>query len=273
MTAVNPRLPHLAELKSRISRIERAGSSLRQNGAAPVISSGAPEIDAALPWGGLPACGLHEVFGDAAATGFAASLLGRLAALKSDAPVLWCQQGHDLYGHGLLPFGLDPRRLILVHGRTDTDILWAMEEGLATSGLAGVVGVLHKMPPIAGRRLQLAAEEHGAFGLLLRPLDPFAAPRPAAELAATSMALTRWRVAATPSEPLRDAGQVIGVGSPRWRLELQRCRLSAHMETLKQVGHTQAWTVEWCNETRDLALVAALRDGSAEPAVAWRAAS
>ena len=204
MPAVSNRLPsppeNLAELKTRINRIERAGST--RAAATTVISTGAAEIDAALPWGGLPACGLHEVFGDAAATGFAASLLGRLAALKPDAPVLWCQQSRDLYGHGIVAFGLDPRRLIMVHGRSDTDILWAMEEGLATPGLAAVVGALHKMPPIAGRRLQLAAEERGSFGLLLRPLDPFAPPRAAAELAATSMALTRWHVAGAPSEPL-----------------------------------------------------------------------
>ena len=190
---------------------------------------------------------------------------------------MWCQQSRDLYGHGIAAFGLDPRRLILVHGRNDTDILWAMEEGLATPGLAAVIGAPHKMPPIAGRRLQLAAEERGSFGLLLRPLDPFAAAHAAAELAATSMALTRWHVTGAPSDPVRADGQIIGVGRARWRLELQRCRLSAHQgasnETAKQAGRPHVWQVEWRDETRDLAVVAALRDGSAEPAFAWRAAS
>jgi protein ImuA len=227
------------------------------------VSLGSPTLDAALPWGGLPTVGLHEVFGDTATFGFAAGLLARL---PEKGPILWCQQGRDLYGQGLAGFGLDPARLILVHGRTDTDTLWAMEEGLATPGLAAVVGLPRKVPPIAGRRLQLCAEEHGTFALLLRPLDIHIGPQAAAELAATSMALTRWRVAAARSEPLRDAGEVIGLGPERWRLELQRCRLSAAQEKLSRyAGRPQTWQVEWHHETGDLSVVAALRDGSAEP--------
>ena len=250
------------DLRLQIERLERAGTAM-QPASDTTVSLGSPTLDAALPWGGLPAVGLHEVFGDTAALGFTASLLARL---PEKGPILWCQQGRDLYGQGLTAFGLDPARLILVHGRNDTDTLWAMEEGLATPGLTAVIGMPHKVPPIAGRRLQLAAEEHGAFALLLRPLDIHAGARAAAELTATSMALTRWRVATAPSEPLRDAGEVIGLGAERWRLELQRCRLSAAQEkTSRYAGHPKSWQVEWHHETGDLTVVAALRDGSAEP--------
>ena len=160
--------PITAELRKQIARIERASTTTGFD-AKPifpnpdqgesrkgeiVISAGAAKIDAALPWGGLPANGLHEIFGDATATGFAASLLARLETVRSGAPILWCQTGRELYGPGIAAYGLDPNRLILVHGRNDTDLLWAMEEGLAAPGIAGVVGVLHKVPPIAGRRLQ-----------------------------------------------------------------------------------------------------------------------
>ena len=268
-----PALPLTAELRKQIASIERAGSQTKSKSPDAVISAGAPEIDDALPWGGLPANGLHEIFGDAAATGFAAGLLARLDSVKSGAPILWCQTGRELYGQGLTGFGLDPNRLILVHGRNDTDLLWAMEEGLAAPGIAGVVGVLHKVPPIAGRRLQLAAEERGRFGLLLRPLDPLARTRAAADLAATSMALTRWRVGAAPSEPLLIGGREAGLGPVRWRLELQRCRLSTFNQNTGYAGHPKTWQVEWRDETRDLSVVAALRDGSAQPAERWRAAS
>jgi protein ImuA len=250
------------DLRLQIERMERAGTAMRPASGA-IVSLGSPTLDAALPWGGLPAVGLHEVFGDTSALGFSAALLARL---PTKGPILWCQAGRDLYGQGLALYGLDPARLILVHGRTDTDTLWAMEEGLATPGLAAVVGLPHKVPPIAGRRLQLAAEEHGTFALLLRPLDLHAGPRAGAELAATSMALTRWRVAAAPSEAVMARGEIIGLGPERWRLELQRCRLSAAQDsTSKYAGHPKTWQVEWHHETGDLSMVAALRDGSAEP--------
>jgi protein ImuA len=261
------------ELRKQIARMECAAPGVKAAPREAVISAGSAEIDVALPWGGLPVGGLHEIFGDAAATGFAASLLARLDNVKSGAPILWCQTGRELYGPGIAAYGIDPNRLILVHGRNDTDLLWAMEEGLAAPGLAGVVGVLHKVPPIAGRRLQLAAEERGRFGLLLRPLDPLARSRAAADLAATSMALTRWRVGAAPSEPLLIGGREAGMGAARWRLELQRCRLSTFNQNTTYAGHPKTWQVEWRDETGDLSVVAALRDGSVEPAERWRAAS
>lgn len=270
---MTPNPPLAADLRTHIQRIERGGVAAASGTKEALISAGTAAIDDALPWGGLPACGLHEIFGDAAATGFAASLLARIDALKPGAPILWCQSGRELYGHGLAAFGLDPNRLILVHGRNDTDLLWAMEEGLAARGIGGVVGMLHKVPPIAGRRLQLAAEERGGFGLLLRPLDPMAKVRAAAELAATSMALTRWRVSGASSDPLRIGGREAGMGPLRWQLELQRCRLSAHNRNTTYTGHPKTWQVEWRDETGDLCVVAALRNGSAQPAEPWRAAS
>ena len=231
----------------------------------PAISLGAPEIDRALPWNGLPTAGLHEVFGDAAALGFSAALLARLAEIRLNsgrgAPILWCQQGRDLYGQGLAEYGIDPDQVILVHGKNDTDILWAMEEGLRSPGLAAVIGKLHKVPPIAGRRLQLAAEENGTAGLLLRSTG-YAGPQ-----APTGAALTRWRVTSAPSIT---PAHGLGLGAPKWNLELQRCRLSAaSAKQLESAGKPKLWQVEWCDETGDLSVVTDLRNGSVEPQTDW----
>jgi protein ImuA len=228
------------------------------------VSVGAAAIDAALPWNGLPAQGLHEIFGDAAAFGFCVSLLVRLLA-HTNAPILWCRPARDaqgeLYGQGLAAAGLDPGRLILVHGRDDTEILWAMEEGLRSSALAAVAGNPRKIPPIAGRRLQLAAEESGTAGILLRPEGG----QSGGHQAATGVALSRWRVLSAPSQPAKgNGGQIIAMGPPQWRLELQRCRFAmARGQNLREAGKPRAWLVEWCNETGNFPLVAALRDGSA----------
>lgn len=253
----------LAHLRTRVQTLEHPGA---RTPAVPIktVSVGAAAIDAALPWNGLPAQGLHEIFGDAAAVGFCASLLVRLL-VGTDAPILWCRPVRDaqgeLYGQGLAAAGLDPERLILVHGRDDTEILWAMEEGLRSSALAAVVGSPRKIPPIAGRRLQLAAEESGTAGILLRPEDG----QSSGHQAATAAALSRWRVLSAPSQPARgNNGQIIAMGPPQWRLELQRCRFAmARGQNLREAGKPRAWLVEWCNETGNFPLAATLRDGPA----------
>lgn len=200
------------------------------------------EIDAALPWGGLP-CGLHEIaapVGDGAAAAFAAVL-----AARRKGPVLWCRSRRsglkrgDPYGPGLTGFGLAPDRLILVDAGRPVDLLWAMEEAARTRGLATVLGEGVQADLTASRRLQLAAEAGQALVLLLA--------EDRAEPAAAS-ALTRWLVRSAPS--LKEAG---GPGRSCWDIELRRCRGGAW---------PRSWKVEWDDEAFSLALVSPLPDRS-----------
>src|SRR5262245_11062951 len=81
---------NLARLREQMRRLEKPGIAERR-----VLSLGPAAIDDALPAGGLAAGCLHEIAGaadDAAAFGFAAWLLGRLAAAGGTA--LWCR-GRD----------------------------------------------------------------------------------------------------------------------------------------------------------------------------------
>jgi len=253
----------LNSLRTQIRQLEHGGElgSALPSQVDPTVSLGDPEIDSALPWGGLPVTGLHEIFGDTAALGFAVALIQKIAG-DSEAPILWCQHGSDLYGPGVAEFGIDPDRLILVQGKSDSDILWAMEEGLRSSGIAAVVGRPYKIPPIAGRRLQLAAEENGVPGLLLHPQN-----LNKNQQSPTSAALTRWHVTAAPSITPASG---IGLGAPKWNLELQRYRYSAlnlqkQAEKQRIAGKVNFWQVEWCHETGDLSVVTDLCDGSAQP--------
>ena len=79
----------LDALRARIGAIEHRGSE-----TGGVLPFGVEEIDSALPWGGLPLGGLHEVVGaDGAAAGFCAVVLGRLCAYGADGGrgvALWC---------------------------------------------------------------------------------------------------------------------------------------------------------------------------------------
>src|SRR6266481_5111202 len=69
-------------------------------------------------------------------------------------------------------------------------------------------------------------------------------------------AVTRWRVSALPSHPL----PVPGIGRPRWRLELVRCR----------GGESACFEVEACDAQGRLALPSDLAHGSGQKAIGRR---
>lgn len=203
------RQARLADLRRYLAEAEGFGQDVA------VLPFGVPEIDEALPWQGLPLAALHEIENagaideNGAVVTFLAGILARLAPAR---PVLWCLQRADLHAPGLALAGLDARRLVLLRAPNERDILWAMEEGLRSRALAAVVGEVETLSTPASRRLQLAAESGGVTGFVLHR---------SAGNAAASAAVTRWRVAALPSVPV--AGEP-GIGQPRWRVEMLRCR-------------------------------------------------
>jgi protein ImuA len=257
----------LSALRRRIRQIEGPV----RHGALPF---GIAAIDDVLPGGGLARGAVHEILGaggdeedGAAAAGFAAGILARLGF----GLVLWCLRRPDLYGPGLVEHGLDPTRLVLVAASRDEERLWAIEEGLragAAAGLAAVVGEIGRLPMVAGRRLQLAAERSGITALILRRWHDAAAA--AAERQRPSAALSRWRVGALPALaqfsrgksplPLRENGGAFGagVGRARWRVELLRVR----------GGVPGSWIVEAADATGHASLSAELADRPVAPAAA-----
>ncbi|WP_157619670.1 ImuA family protein, partial [Skermanella stibiiresistens] len=186
----------LAELRGRIRRMEGIGGA----DGAHLLPLGVPEVDRALPDGGLPLGCLHEIVGDpgdpfnVAATGFGTALLARIARRRGQ--IVWITRGDDLHAPGLASYGLTPDRLITVRARRDADILWAMEEALRCRSLGAVLGEIGDIDMVASRRLQLAAESGGVTAFLLRGGETRAR-----RLAATA-SVTRWRLASAPSAPL-----------------------------------------------------------------------
>ena len=276
----------LAALRKRVGAIESA-SGFEGVSDGPV--SIARAVDAGLPWGGLPRGCLHEISGGEAATGFAAALAARLAG--GTGGVLWCLRPRavfdmgDLYGPGLVAFGLKPGQLTFVHAPSEADLLWAMEEGLRSGVPAVVLGEVRGLGLTASRRLQLAAEASGVTALLLH--------RPAATRAKSSSAVTRWHVASAssnaknpsplPSIPLppccvggenafagvvradrknrtpppfppssKGEGFLSGT-TPRWRVDLLRCRGAGPKSWLMDWRQDQIRVVdnEACDANRD----------------------
>jgi protein ImuA len=115
-----------------------------------------------------------------------------------------------------------------------------IEEALRCRGLAAVLGEVSGLSLAASRRLQLAARKSGVTALLLRHH---------AEAPLTA-AVTRWRAIA--------AGSDVQL-TPRWQIDLVRCRGLLHGEE----GYVGRWHVAW--EAGRLAVVPDLRD---RPAVA-----
>jgi protein ImuA len=149
--------------------------------------------------------------------------------------VLWVCPQDDLYGPGLVRFGLTPERLILVRAHKPAEILWVIEEALRCRGLAAVLGEVSGLSLAASRRLQLAARKSGVTALLLHHR---------AEAPVTT-AVTRWRAVTAGSD-----AQL----TPRWHVELVRCRGLLHGEE----GYVGRWLVAW--EKDRLAVVPDLRD-------------
>ena len=238
-----------ADLQDRIRRIERPGAL--QHGVLPFRIAA---IDSVLPGGGLALGAMHEIAGagldeedGAAAAGFIAGLAGRLGQNL----VLWVLKHSDLYGPGLTEHGLDPARVVQVIASRDDDILWVLEEGLRTDGIAAVVGEIARLPMVAGRRLQLAAERSGVTALVLRRWRTSA--EAGSERDRPSAAVTRWRIASIPSLP----GDEPGIGMPRWRVELLRCRGAAAAQ--------MTWDVEVADASGLVSVPAGMGDRPAAP--------
>ena len=271
----------LPNLRERVRRIERPVAT-----AHGVLPFGIAAIDRALPGYGLARGALHEILGaggdeedGALAAAFVAHILGRLTrpptspsqSLTRPGPclsplkggegrgevgmVLWCLPRPDLYGPGLAAHGLDPGRVVLVRASRDAEILWAMEEGLRAPGIVAVVGEIGSLPMVASRRLQLSAERSGVTAFLLRRWRE--GGQAARERALPNAAMTRWRVAALPSRPMRDEP---GVGRPRWRVELLRCRRGE-----PACWEMPAWEMEVPDATDHVSLAATLADRPAAP--------
>ncbi|HEX8570976.1 MAG TPA: protein imuA [Caulobacteraceae bacterium] len=247
------RASQLRALRARVAQAEGG----RRHGVLPF---GDGRVDACFPAGGLPLGRWHELAGEgieaetaACVAAFTAVLAARLA---KTGEVVWVLQRPDLHAPGAAGLGVAPGRLLFVEAGDDAEALAALEDALRARGVAAVVGEVDRLDLVAGRRLQLACEGSGATGFVLRR-RVFGRRRGEKE-GGPSAATTRWRVAPAPSEPA--AGEP-GLGAPRWRVRLDRCR----------GGRAGAWIMEANDEADPVRVVAELADHELAAAPARRA--
>ena len=239
----------LSELRALVGASELAN---RPSGTLPSLPFGLPEIDNALPTGGLMLGAMHEVMGGgadsmhgAAAASFAGGVLAR-----TQGPIIWTYVRRDLFAPALAGVGLHPDRVIYEEAGDSKTVLLVLEEALRNVGLGGVVGEVDGVIGLsASRRLQLAAEASGVLGLIIRRPRRLTANAEAEPTAAH----TRWRVTSVPSgPPLSWSPATHGLGLAQWQLDLLRCR----------GGEPRSFVVGACDKAGRLGLSAAFADKS-----------
>jgi cell division inhibitor SulA/protein ImuA len=144
--------------------------------ALETIPTGHPALDDILPGGGWPRTGLVEILLEHHGIGELRLLLPLLVRHGAGAPeggvrrwLCWVAPPYVPHARALAEAGVDVDRILLVHAREDGQALWAMEQALRSEGSALVFGWVGRAKGAQLRRLQLAAEEGGALGVLFRP--------------------------------------------------------------------------------------------------------
>lgn len=254
---ISPLSPHdpaaVAALRARLRAIEPYMSH-------GVLPFGDDRVDHRLPGGGLPLGQLHEVAAEGVdgetgslAAGFLACLASRIGGTR---PVFWIAPSDDLYAPGLIPFGLDPGRLVMVRSPGDDGTLAAMETVLRAGAAAAVIGEVGRFARTPSRRLQLACLKHGVTGFVLRRWPWGKRQQATADREATASA-TRWRIAPAPSDaPYRD------VGIPRWEVALDHVRGGLSGAWIMEVARNATGELD---APHPLRVVAELADAASAP--------
>ena len=170
-TGARPLRSQLVEtLREQIARWEKA----RRPQETPV-SSGSKALDRLLPAGGFHRGTLVEwlAAGDGSGAETLALLAAREACLSSFfdnlGSLVVLDRSGEFYPPAAVRLGIEPQGLIVVRVANEADHAWALDQALRCPAVAAVVARPDRLEAKTFRRLQLAAEQGGTLGLLVRP--------------------------------------------------------------------------------------------------------
>lgn len=152
-------------LQEQIARLERTHVP---SGEA-LVSSGCEALDRLLPHRGFRWGTLVEWL--AAEPGGGAETLALYAAreaCRAGGTLVVLDRLREFYPPAAVRLGLDPEAMIVVHTLNETDHLWALDQSLRSLGVAAVLAWPEQLDGRTFRRLQLAIEQGGGLGLLVR---------------------------------------------------------------------------------------------------------
>jgi protein ImuA len=187
-----------------------------------------------------PACYRDRV----AALGNALALLVSFSQ-KNEGPILWCQlrepERLHLHAPGLTAYGLDPKRITKVTLASERDLLWVMEEAIASGSVATVCGVLwsEKLYGFTeSKRLRLRARETNTPVLMVR------SHRANGTTAADQRVVVR---ASSGIGGQKHQGSFGLMGHPTWHLKLTKAR-GNHLGNHHVVWNTEALRLDLASE-------------------------
>ncbi|HEV8002324.1 MAG TPA: hypothetical protein VGP63_20705 [Planctomycetaceae bacterium] len=238
----------LQRLAGQLQKLERNSHPVGDSSG--VISSGMDVLDRLLPDAGFRAGSLIEWMAEKGSADQLALLAARSAledraALGEDRVLIVIDDEETLYPPAAAALGIDLRRLILVRpGKiarrevqvemvkrspsapaktTGVETLWALEQALASRGVAVTFCRLEKLSAKVFRRLQLAAERGRGLGFLIRPHTARGEP---------SWSDVRFGIEAMSEGDSSSAR--------RWRVEVLRCRRGAAGERFALLEYDDA---------------------------------
>jgi protein ImuA len=155
----------LEALRHKVQAIEGLACARHET-----VSTGSAVLDRLLPAGGLQRGTLVEWLTKRSGAGSTTlALLAAREASKGGELVVVGDSAHQFYAPAALALGIAPQQLVILRPTNEADAMWALDQALRCPGVAAVWAHLPRLAERDFRRLQLAAEEGGALGLLGRP--------------------------------------------------------------------------------------------------------
>lgn len=182
-------------------------------------------IKHAFPNHSFPLGAIHEFIcsgaeGYSASSGFVAGIISSL--MKQTGVAVWIGSAATIFPHALKTFGIEPHQVIFVEAANEKQKLWITEEALKCDALSSVIADISLLGFTESRRFQLAVEQSGVTGFLLRKNTKDI----------TNCSVTRWQV--QPALPATHPG-LPGLGFPQWHVQLLKVRN----------GKPGSWQIEW----------------------------
>jgi protein ImuA len=152
-------------LQEQITRLEGA----RMPGGEALISSGCEALDRRLPHRGFRRGTLVEWLGVEPGSGTETlAFYAAREACRAGGTLVVLDRRREFYPPAAVRLGIEPQAMIVVHALSETDHLWALDQSLRCPSVAAVVAWPERLDGRSFRRLQLAIEQGGGLGLLVR---------------------------------------------------------------------------------------------------------
>jgi protein ImuA len=184
----------------------RQGESLSRAAPLPLVSTGSRVLDRLLPAPGLRPGSLVEYLatGDCGCGAGTLALAAAREACRERRALVVVDRQKRFYPPAAAAWGINLAETIVLQPADAAEELWGMDQALRCGAVGAVWAACEEIDGRDFRRLQLAAEQGGTLGILVRPARFRKQP---------SWADVRWLVELRPS-------------SKNWRLsvELLRCR-------------------------------------------------